>query len=329
MSKNHRKSGQKFLQTEREFFFVSCGDSFFLVRPGQRRNVQKICLQSFKTLPFSFLEFLPKEGHSTMMDRHSSSPKSFLGRPRPPWNHLLLLWIYGMPARFDGNSAARSAKSWPPVTLASPWRRARSGCRRPYQQEVHVSYVKSFCDVISRDLFLCDSPLFSVCWNESCCCWAHKRKNSVSFKAKSNFNLFRPTCEKWVHSKNWFLWEKFVKYFTFGSGCTVRLPWQKKKTATTIMHKIRTLFLSRTIMRLLQWWFLLGNHNHQANPHVHQQHIVWATTFRSGLPQPLSSQIWLEKGSGNPDRYVIAQTIKLLVNVWICLMIMRLARWRG
>ena len=24
--------------------------------------------------------------------------------------------------------------------------------------------------------------------------------------------------------------------------------------------------------------------NHQANPHVHQQHIVLATTFRSGLP---------------------------------------------
>ena len=29
---------------------------------------------------------------------------------------------------------------------------------------------------------------------------------------------------------------------------------------------------------------------HQANWHVHQHHIVWKTTFRSGLPQPLSSQ---------------------------------------
>ena len=28
-----------------------------------------------------------------------------------------------------------------------------------------------------------------------------------------------------------------------------------------------------------------------ANPHIHQQHIVWATTFRSGLPQPLSTQM--------------------------------------
>ena len=42
---------------------------------------------------------------------------------------------------------------------------------------------------------------------------------------------------------------------------------------------------------MFQWWFLLGNHNHQANPHVHQQHIVLATTFWSGLPQPLSSQM--------------------------------------
>ena len=30
---------------------------------------------------------------------------------------------------------------------------------------------------------------------------------------------------------------------------------------------------------------------HQANPHIHRQHIDWATAFRSGLPQPLSSQI--------------------------------------
>ena len=48
--------------------------------PGQQRNVQRICLQSFKVVPFLYLEFLPKEGHSTMMDRHSSSPKAFLRR---------------------------------------------------------------------------------------------------------------------------------------------------------------------------------------------------------------------------------------------------------
>ena len=38
-------------------------------------------------------------------------------------------------------------------------------------------------------------------------------------------------------------------------------------------------------------FFLIGNHYHQANPHIHRQHIFWATTFLSGLPQPLSSQM--------------------------------------
>ena len=58
-----------------------------------------------------------------------------------------------MPARSDGDSAARSAKSWPPVTCASAWPRARSGCRRPHWQEIRVSHAKRSCDVISHDLF--------------------------------------------------------------------------------------------------------------------------------------------------------------------------------
>ena len=40
--------------------------------------------------------------------------------------------------------------------------RARSRCWCPSRWEIRVSYVKSSCDVISRDLFLCDSSLFSV-----------------------------------------------------------------------------------------------------------------------------------------------------------------------
>ena len=47
-----------------------------------------------------------------------------------------------MPTRIDGDSAARNAKSWPTVTLTSVWPRAQSGCRRPYWQEICVSYVK-------------------------------------------------------------------------------------------------------------------------------------------------------------------------------------------
>ena len=45
---------------------------------------------------------------------------------------------------------------------------------------------------------------------------------------------------------------------------------------------------------------------HQANPHVHQQHLVWATTFQSGLPLAGATQT----------------ETSLLVNVWICLMIL-------
>ena len=56
---------------------------------------------------------------------------------------------------------------------------------------------------------------------------------------------------------------------------------------------------------------------HQANPHVHQQHIVWGTTFRSGLPQPLSSQ---RLGQPRPKRR--SSNNMLLVNVWMCFMIM-------
>ena len=63
-----------------------------------------------------------------------------------------------------------------------------------------------------------------------------------------------------------------------------------------------------------QWWFLLGNHNHQANPHVRQQHIVLATTFRSGLPQPLSSQA------------ILMMTIHVFDGKWIPL---QLKRHRG
>ena len=61
------------------FYLCPAENLFFW--PGQRRNVQRMCLQSFKAVPFSYLEFFPKEGHSTMMDRHSFSPKSFLSRP--------------------------------------------------------------------------------------------------------------------------------------------------------------------------------------------------------------------------------------------------------
>ena len=110
--------------------------------------------------------------------------------------------------------AAQKVGPWPATFawVVSAWPRARSGCRRPcYWQEVRVSYVKSSFDVISHDLLLCDSSLFSV----------ERINEKVQFLSTPNqiSTLFLPTRGKWVHSKNWVLWKKFVKNFTFGSGC--------------------------------------------------------------------------------------------------------------
>ena len=59
----------------------------------------------------------------------------------------------------------------------------------------------------------------------------------------------------------------------------------------------------RKMIKRFQWWFLLGNHNHQANPHIHQQHIDWATTFQTGH----------------------CSINMLLVKVWICLRIKKIS----
>ena len=73
------KSPKKWTKVFAEgMFFCLLRRIFF--QPGQRRNVQRMCLQSFKAVPFSYVEFFQK-GHSTAMDRHSSSPKSFQSPP--------------------------------------------------------------------------------------------------------------------------------------------------------------------------------------------------------------------------------------------------------
>ena len=52
---------------------------------------------------------------------------------------------------------------------------------------------------------------------------------------------------------------------------------------------------NRNCGRRLKWFgdvaAITDYYFHQANPHVHQQHVVLATTFRSRLPQPLSSHL--------------------------------------
>ena len=57
---------------------------------------------------------------------------------------------------------------------------------------------------------------------------------------------------------------------------------------------------------LFQWWFLLGHHNHQANTHVHQHHVV-SMTFRSGFA-PAFVHVKSNGRWGNRDRNVVIET---------------------
>ena len=147
-----------------EGIFSLCPVEDLFLGLGKRRNVQRICLQSFKAVPSSYVEFffqkkvtqrwwtdilLPQSLSSVALLRSTCCGYGFTACPRDSMAIQLLA----------------AQKSWPPVIFAwvvSTWTHARSGCRRPYWQEIRVSYVKSSCDVTSRDLFLCDSSLLSV-----------------------------------------------------------------------------------------------------------------------------------------------------------------------
>ena len=135
MSKNCPKRWQKCLQ--RDFFFVFSGELFFW--PGQRRYLQRRCLQSFKAVPFSYLEFFPKEGHSTMMDSHSSSRIFSLAA-------LLKITccccgFMACPRDSMAMELLAAQKSWPPVAFAwvvSAWPRCAIGMPTSISAEIRV-----------------------------------------------------------------------------------------------------------------------------------------------------------------------------------------------
>ena len=137
-----------------------------------------------------------------------------------------MLWIYGMPTRFDGDSAARS-----PQKLATcHFRLSRLGVAPVHDRDVDVH--------IGRiSVFLTSKALVTSFLTISFCVISlssFERINAkIQFLTKPNqTSTSLPTCEKWVHSKNWFLWKKFIKYFPFDSGCTVHYKvtyWQSLK----------------------------------------------------------------------------------------------------
>ena len=141
----------------------------------QRRNVKEYACKVPRLCHFRTVNFFPNEGHSMMMDRHFSSRS--------------LSWIYGMPTRFDGDSAARSEKGG--HLSLSPRRgpvHDRNFVVRIGRKTVFLAYIKSSCDVISRDLFLCDSSRFSV----------ERINDKIQFLSKKNQTStpFLPICEK-------------------------------------------------------------------------------------------------------------------------------------
>ena len=181
MSKDHPKSGQKFFQ--REFFFVSCRESFF-GQGSEEMSKEHACKVSrqchFCTWSFFRKKVTQRRWTDILLPRSISLLIS-----RPPWNYLLLLCIYGMPTRFDGEFSCSQRKKL--ATCQS--RLCRLGvapCTIGMSTSISAGNPcflrQSSCDVISRNLFLCDSSFFSV--------ERINEKKSVSFKTKSNFNPF-------------------------------------------------------------------------------------------------------------------------------------------
>ena len=119
-----------------------------------------------------------------------------------------------MPTRFDGYSAARSAKRWPPVTVAPAWpapcmigMSTFISAGNPCFLIASKALVRSFLAISFFVILL--SSLLS----------AYTKKFSF-FQSQIKLQPFSSHMWKWVHSKNWFLWKQFVKDFTFCSGCT-------------------------------------------------------------------------------------------------------------
>ena len=177
MSKNHRKSGQKFLQ--REFFFVRVLWRIFFCQGSEEMS---------KNMPAKF------QGRAIF--------QSFLQKKVTQrwWTDILLpqsislaalliacsCYVFmACPRDLMANSAARSAKTWPPVTCHSCL--SRLGVA-PCTIGMSTSMSAGNPCFLRQKLLWRHFSRSLPMWFFSLLCWAHKRKNSVSFKAKSNLN---------------------------------------------------------------------------------------------------------------------------------------------
>ena len=219
------KSLKKWTKVFAEGIFVCVPRRIFLWA-GQRRNVQRICLQSFKAVPFSYLDFFPKEGHSAMMDTWTD-----ILLPRSLFLAALLritCCCYGFMACIIVNDFNFLA-GWTWLAFYS------------HSSEARVEWAKRAAAMWSSLTGTWQSHTHEIQWLFSLLFWAHKRKNSVSFNAKSNFNPFSSHMWKMSPFEELQLVPmieiKYVKDFTFGSGCTVL--WLHKSVSQSVLFSFK------------------------------------------------------------------------------------------
>ena len=273
MSKNHQKSGQKFLQ--RNFFFVSCGKSF-MARTAKKcpKNMPAKFQGRAVFVPgFFFQQKVTQRWWTDILLPRSLSLAALLGI-------TCCCYVFiACPRDSMANSAARSkiVKKVGRLSLSPESHR-----RCPvHDRDVDVYNGKNPVFLTSKALvtsFLANS-FYLITERErekdgsdvtivSLLCWAHKRKNSVSLKAKSNFNPFSShrwknesfrrtgSCDFCFAKFSQVRFIKFVKYFTFGSGCTALVRTASLLHVALVRCSQSSFFSRVTITIILLHWYV-------------------------------------------------------------------------
>ena len=119
--------------------------------------------------------------------------------------------------------------------------------------------------------------------------YVHRRSRKYKFLRQAFFSLTARGRRNFLPQNSLpklvgIIWTQLLSLFT-----TKKKNWELDTTQNSSCQSY--VFAGEMWENLFQCWFLLGSHNHQANLHVHQQHVVCCSNDM------------------------------LLVNVWICLMV--------
>ena len=160
-------------------FSLCSAENPFLARAAMpAKKCQRICLQSFKAVPFSYRKFFSKRRSLNDDGQTFFFPEVFPGFMACPHDSMAIQLL----AAKKGGHLSLSPRRGPVHDRNFV---VRIGRKTVFQ----VAYIKSSCDVISRDLFLCDSSRFSVERINDKIQFLSKKKNQTS-------TPFLPICEK-------------------------------------------------------------------------------------------------------------------------------------